>query len=772
MTSSPHDAPAGPGAAVRPDPSTGADPYLWLEEIEGEAALAHVRAHNDRAEAALTTPRFEELRGEILQVLDSDDRIPMVVERDGLLYNFWTDADHERGLWRRTTMDSYRTATPQWEVLLDVDALNAAEGASWVWKGADVLYPDHLRALVRLSPGGSDADVVREFDLTTRTFVEDGFRLPLSKGNASWADTAGSAILVARDAGEGSLTTSGYPRTVRLWRRGSALADAAEIFAGDVTDVAVYAAFDPTPEFERTLLWQATSFYTNELSLWQPDGSIVHLPVPASAETDLHREWMTVLLREPWELPHQTHQAGTLLGIRLADFLQGSRDFAVLFEPTPTTSLVDMTWTLRHLVLTVLDDVRHRVDVLTPPAPAEPADAAEGDALTVAAKGAASNGATATPGATGPVTPAGGTPGAVRAWRRRPFDAAVLAAASDVPANDATGAPADGSADAPAGAPADPFLAISAAGVAPRTDDRLWVTTSGYLTPTTLCTVDLDEMGTIRATETLKRAPRHFDTTDLSVSQHFAASDDGTRVPYFEIRAAGATGPGPTLLYGYGGFEVPLLPAYSAGVGRAWLNRGGTYVVANIRGGGEYGPSWHRAALREHRHRAYEDFAAVARDLVDRGVTTRAQLGIQGGSNGGLLMGNMLTTYPELFGAVVCQVPLLDMRRYSRLLAGASWIAEYGDPDEPTDWRFLQRYSPYHQVDPAADYPPILFTTSTRDDRVHPGHARKMAALLHDSGQDVLSWENIEGGHGGAASNAQRATMNALAFEFLWQRLG
>ena len=765
MTSSLHEPSAVPSRLTGPDAHPGDDPYLWLEDVEGEAALAHVRAENARAEAALTaSPRFAELRDQILEVLDSDDRIPMVVERGGLLYNFWTDAAHERGLWRRTTMESYRTPAPDWEVLLDVDALNAAEGSSWVWKGADVLYPDHRRALVRLSPGGSDADVVREFDLETKSFVEDGFRLPLSKGGATWADSSGSAIFVGRDMGEGTLTASGYPRTVRRWSRGSALADAPEVFAGEVTDVGVTAGFDATPGFERSWVLRLTTFYTSELHLVRPDGSTVRLAVPDSAEADLHREWLTVLLREPWELPHLTHDAGTLLGIRLNDFLRGSRDFAVLFEPTPTTSLVDVTWTLRHLVLTVLDDVRHRVDVLTPPAPAAPAEGeADGDADEpgTPARGIAVG------VADGPATPAGGTARAVRAWRRRPFDAAVLAAAS-----------AQGDAapegDAP-GAVDDTFLAIDSLAVAPRTDDRLWITTSGYLTPTTLSIVDLDETGTVRDAETLKRAPAHFDASGLSVSQHFVLSDDGTRVPYFEIRSrSGAEdhGPAPTLLYGYGGFEIPMLPAYSGGAGRAWLTRGGTYVVANIRGGGEYGPRWHRAALREHRHRAYEDFAAVARDLVDRGVTTREQLGIQGGSNGGLLMGNMLTTYPELFGAVVCQVPLLDMRRYSHLLAGASWVAEYGDPDEPADWRFLQRYSPYHRVDRAADHPPVLFTTSTRDDRVHPGHARKMAALLRDAGKDVLSWENIEGGHGGAASNAQRAMMNALAFEFLWQRLG
>jgi prolyl oligopeptidase len=215
-----------------------------------------------------------------------------------------------------------------------------------------------------------------------------------------------------------------------------------------------------------------------------------------------------------------------------------------------------------------------------------------------------------------------------------------------------------------------------------------------------------------------------------------------------------------------------MLPYYSPLVGRAWLARGGTFVVANIRGGGEYGPAWHHAALRERRPRAYEDFAAVARDLVARGLTTSDRLGVEGGSNGGLLTGVMLTRYPELVGAVVIEVPLLDMRRYHRLLAGSSWVAEYGDPNVPDDWAFLREYSPYHNVHDGRPYPPVLVQTSTRDDRVHPGHARKMVARLREYGADVTYYENIEGGHAGAADNEQVANMAALRFEFLHRTLG
>jgi prolyl oligopeptidase len=305
--------------------------------------------------------------------------------------------------------------------------------------------------------------------------------------------------------------------------------------------------------------------------------------------------------------------------------------------------------------------------------------------------------------------------------------------------------------------------------VDPDESDEYFLMVSGYLEPATL------EYGCVGAQPvTIKAMPAFFDASRLEVSQHFATSKDGTRVPYFQVspRDMPLDGARPTLLYGYGGFEISLTPAYNASVGRGWLSQGGVFAVANIRGGGEYGPRWHQAALRENRLRAYEDFAAVAEDLIARNVTSPARLGIQGGSNGGLLVGNMVTRYPRLFGAAVCQVPLLDMRRYSKMLAGASWMAEYGDPDKAEDWGFIQAFSPYHNVKPDAKCPPILFTTSTRDDRVHPGHARKMMALMREMGHDVRYYENIEGGHGGAANNEQAAFMQALAYTFLWRTLG
>lgn len=686
----------------------GDDPRLWLEDIEGDEALDWVRARNAQAEDSLTgTPRFAELRQEILDVLDSSDKIPMVAQRGEYLYNFWTDAEHECGLWRRTTWESYRSADPQWEVLLDLDAMSEADGVTWVWHGARVLRPNHRRTLVALSRGGSDADITREFDLGTKTFVAGGFHKPEAKGSLVWADTSGEVAFVSTDFGEGSMTTSGYPRTVRRLRRGQEFSETPEIFAGQADDLGVFVGHDFTPGFERDVIVRALTFYTSRTFLLDADDELTHIEVPDSAEVDLHREWLTVLLRDDWDTGEHTYASGAFLGIRLADFLAGSREFEVLYAPDESSSLAGVTWTRHHLVLTMLEHVVNRVEVLTPPA------------------------------------------GGDEEWRRRPLET---------------------------GSEAVPELStISVAAVDADEGDALWLTVTGFLTPTTLALAELDTAGGVRRVEPLKAAPAYFDAGGLEVTQHFAASEDGTPVPYFQVAASGLGDvhePLPTLLSGYGGFEIARVPSYSGAIGRAWLARGGVYVLANIRGGGEYGPRWHQAALKEKRHRAYEDFAAVARDLVARGVTTPAHLATQGGSNGGLLMGNMLTGYPELFGAIVCQVPLLDMRRYTKLLAGASWMAEYGDPDDPAQWEFIRTFSPYHRIDAEAQYPPVLFTTSTKDDRVHPGHARKMAAALLEIDADATYYENIEGGHGGAATNSQAAFMAALAYEFCWQRVG
>ncbi|MFI7604287.1 prolyl oligopeptidase family protein [Micromonospora sp. NPDC049366] len=668
----------------------GDDPYLWLEDLDRGDAAEWVRDRNAETVAALTgSDTFAVRQAEIRQVLDAEDRIPWPGWRgDGFFYTFWKDAAHPRGVWRRTTLDQYRRREPEWDVLIDVDALAEAEGENWVWQHVTVLRPTHERCLVSLSRGGGDAAVVREFDLRRRVFVEDGFTLPEAKSYVCWIDV--DHIYVATDFGPGSMTSSGYARIVKRWRRGTPLAEAEIVHEGQVDDVAVWAGRDLTPGYERDFVGRRLDFYRGQDYLLTTAGEKIRIPVPEDAYWQPRREWLLIRPRSPWEVAGVTFPAGALLATRFDVFLAGERELTVLFRPDARTALNSCLWTRHHLLLTTLVDVRSRLEVLTPDA-------------------------------TG--------------WRREPLAGVGEFDDSRIVATD------------------------------PDHSDAYLLAAEGFLQPATL---RLGHVG--GPVETLKREPEFFDTDGRTVRQFFVTSDDGTRVPYFVVGDPGAPA-GPTLLTGYGGYELSQTPYYSGLVGRGWLARGGTYVVANIRGGGEYGPDWHRAAMRENRPRAYEDFAAVAADLVRRGITTPGQLGVEGGSNGGLLAGVMLTRYPQRFGAVVARVPVLDMRRYHRLLAGASWIAEFGDPDREEDWAYLREYSPYHNVRAGAAHPPVLLITSTRDDRVHPGHARKMAARLRAHGHEVAYYENVEGGHGTAANNEQRAFLWALVCEFLWRRL-
>ncbi|MGV8960741.1 MAG: prolyl oligopeptidase family serine peptidase [Stenotrophomonas sp.] len=682
---------AGVSAGAAMAAESQADAYAWLEDVAGDKPLEWVKAQNAKSEAALAhSARFKQMEASIREVLDSDAKIPGVEKIGDYYYNFWKDKQHERGLWRRTSLAEYRKAEPAWETVLDLDALNQAEGENWVWHGASCLRPEYTRCLIALSRGGADADVTREFDISSKQWVKDGWFRPESKGGLAWIDR--DNVFVYTDFGDGSMTTSGYPRVVKQWRRGTPITAATTVYEGKSDDMYIAAMHDDTPGFERDFVSRTLAFYNNELYLRGTDGSLAKVDAPNSAEKSVRREWLTLELREPWTVGGQTYPAGSLLATKFDEFMAGKRQFDVLFSPTDTTSLAGIRWTRSHLVLNVLDDVKNRLSVLTPTA---------------------------------------------KGWQKSAF----------------TGAPS--------------FGTVAVGAVDADESDAVWMTVTDYLTPTTLAIAEIGHKP-----EVLKTMPAFFDADGKVIEQHFATSKDGTRVPYFLVHARNMKrdGSNPTLLYGYGGFEISLTPAYSGGMGRAWLENGGVYVVANIRGGGEYGPRWHQAALKQNRHKAYEDMAAVAQDLVSRKITSAKHLGVQGGSNGGLLTGNMLTQYPELFGAVVVQVPLLDMKRYSHLLAGASWMAEYGNPDT-SDWDFIQTFSPYHLFDPAKTYPPVLFTTSTRDDRVHPGHARKMAAKMIDAGKDVTYYENIEGGHGGAANNAQAAHMQALAYSFLWQQL-
>ena len=688
-----------------------ADAYLWLEDVHGARAMRWVQGQNRATMRALAErPSVKKLRRRLRAVFDAPDRIPGIDKIGDRYYNFWRDLDHPRGLWRRTTLAEYRKDAPAWETVLDLDALVRREDENWVLKDFACRQPDNKRCLVSLSRGGADAVVTREFDLSRKAFVtpeDGGFALPEAKTSVSWAGA--DSVFVATDFGPGSLTDSGYPRIVKLWRRGRPLAEAEVVFAGEAADVSVAAYADLAPGHEVQLVWRARDFHNNDMFVRRPDGgALVPIAKPSDSQARVHRGRLFLELKSDWVTGGRAYPAGSLLAADLAPYLRGPADragagpLAVLFEPGGGRFLAGYAPTRDHVLLNVLDNVRSRVFVATPPT--DKADGAR--------------------------------------WRHRPLRADRSAA--------------------------DGFRTIRVEAVEPNEDNRYFAHANDYLTPATLL------LGAVGApAETLKQAPGHFDTAGLAISQHVAASADGTRVPYFQVGPvdAAAAGPRRTLLYGYGGFENALLPSYSAGVGIGWLERGGVYAVANIRGGGEFGPPWHRAALRENRGRAYEDFIAVAEDLVARGVTEPAALGILGGSNGGLLVGNMLTMRPDLFGAVAAMVPLMDMRRYHLLLAGASWMAEFGNPDEAEDWRFLKRYSPYHNLRADTRYPPLLATTSTRDDRVHPGHARKMVAKMQDLGLAATYYENTEGGHGGSANNAQSAFVWALVYEFLWREL-
>jgi prolyl oligopeptidase len=680
-------------------PTDPPDPYAWLEDIEGKTALDWVKERNAEVAKELTsTPAFDKTRKQILEVLDSDARIPYVGRFGSLYYNFWQDKDHVRGLWRRTTLAEYRKTKPKWETVIDLDALAASEKENWIWHGVNCLDPEYRHCLIFLSRGGADADVTREFDLEKRAFVPEGFFLPEAKSRVSWFDA--DTLLVGTDFGPGSMTTSGYPRIAKVWKRGTPLSSAVTLYEGKPGDVSVDATRDHQDGFEREFVHRRIAFFEAERFQVDPTGKLLRVDVPNDAKCSVRREWMLIEPRTAWTVAGTTYPPGTLLATRFDDYMAGKRELTVLFRPSKTVSLRGYSWTRHHLFLNLLADVSSQARVLTPQS--------------------------------GP-------------WKDDPLAGIPKLSTASVWGTDAD------------------------------QDDEYFFTVEGFLTPATLSRGDLaSDQSTKAGTVVLKSAPRFFDATHDRVEQYFVASKDGTRIPYFVVRSTKKAGKArePTLLTGYGGFESSWTPGYSGSVGRAWLVRGGTYAVANIRGGGEYGPQWHLDAVKEKRPRAYEDFAAVAQDLVARGIASPERLGIQGGSNGGLLVGNMFTEYPQLFGAIVCQVPLLDMKRYTHLSAGASWIAEYGDPDKPEEWAFLQTFSPYQNVRPSVTYPPLLLTTSTRDDRVGPVHARKMTAKLRALGADVRLYENIEGGHAAAANHLEAAFMSALAYTFLWQELG
>ncbi len=727
------------GPPSRPDADLD-DPHLWLEEVQGERALAWVRARNAESEARLRLePGFDSLRERLREVLDSREQIPYISRLGPWLYNLWRDGANPRGLWRRTSLAEYRGDKPRWETVLDLDALGRAEGKSWVWAGATALGPAYRRCLLSLSVGGADATVVREFDLVDKRFVEPkerGFFVPEAKTRVDWIDA--DHLYIGTDFGPGSLTDSGYPRVIKRWRRDQPLAEATIAFEGLKSDILAWVSVDATPGFERTTFGRQLDFYRSRL--WLQEGVAAALatapaaPAPAPAPKPLDkpedasisfwRERVLIELRSDWPLDGQIHRAGSLLVGDAQAYLAGERRFTALFEPTATRSLAGWTTTRQTVIVNLMDNVASRLEEWR---------WREGGER--GRSGKLSQGQW------------------VRREVRAPYPGTLSVTSLHDPLLESSAQP-------------DPL------------EEHYLLNAADFLHPDSL------QLGTTGSDERgrLKARPSFFDAEGMRAEQRFATSKDGTRVPYFVVwskqaLAKGANGDHPTLLYGYGGFEVSMQPSYSGTRGRAWGERGGIFVLANIRGGGEFGPAWHQAALRDKRQKSYDDFIAVAEDLIAARITRPARLAIQGGSNGGLLVAAVMLQRPELFRAVVCQVPLIDMRRYHKLLAGASWMAEYGDPDDAAQWAYIRGYSPYHNVPRGAGaggkvrLPAVLIDTSTRDDRVHPGHARKFAAQLAEFGHAPLYWENLEGGHGGAADNAQRSLMMALEFSFLWQEL-
>lgn len=668
------------------------DPFLWLEDVEGEDALNWARSQNERSEAYLQAhPLFDALQARNLEILTSEDRIAYPALRGGEVYNFWRDAEHVRGIWRKTSLENYRNEVPQWDVILDVDALAQSEDENWVWAGSSCRYPDYDRCIVGLSIGGADAAVRREFDLKTRTFVEGGFEVPESKSRLGWRDL--DSVFLGPAFEDSQMTDSGYPRLVQIWERGTPIESAVTVFEGEQTDVAVSGIRIWDGEVHHDLIVRSPSFFTRHYYVYR-EGRIERIVIPEDADlVGLINGQMLVELKSDWEQAGRTYPQGALIAAPMDEFLGTEVSPEMVFRPTQRSAISQVITTDSTVIVNVLDNVVSRLERF------------------VYQEGS---------------------------WQSEPLDAPPMGALSIVTADDRS--------------------------------DQFFFNYTGFLTPSSLY-----EANAMQKTQTKVRSePSWFDAEGMVVNQYEATSADGEQIPYFVVKPVGysADETYPTLLSAYGGFEISRTPFYSGIIGSGWLSRGGVFVLANIRGGGEFGPRWHQAALQDNRQRAFDDLIAVSEDLISRGITEPAKLGIQGGSNGGLLVGAVMVQRPDLFNAVVCQVPLLDMKRFHKLLAGASWMAEYGNPDDPEDWAYISQYSPYQNVSADQDYPKAFFTTSTRDDRVHPGHARKMVARMLDQGHDVLYYENIEGGHGGAANLKQSAYLNALIHSYLHDRLG
>ena len=672
------------------------DPYLWLEDIDAKKSMDWVRAANAETDKHLGDDvLYKEIYADALTALNTKDKLPEINVIGDLVYTLKKDADHPRGVYKRTSLSDFKSSNDKWETVLDIDAMSEKDNIKWVFHGMDCLKPKNQKCLVYLSPGGGDAHEMREFDSTTLKFVSDGFALPAAKMQVSWMDK--DHLFVATDFGEGSLTESGYSRQIKIWHRGTKLDQAKQIF--EVSKQSVYVGVTRYKNNSQNidLLVEAPSYWTRSYHQLI-DGKTVPLKLPETAIiVDMIAGKYLVSLKRDWTVNDQVYAQGSALLIQPSTLIDGEGPMVVLVESEPSAIVENVMVAKDSIIVTVLEDVKSKVYRYR------------------RAKGG---------------------------WQ-----------------SDLIELPNSGQ--------------ITIAAISDSTGD-FFARYEGFITPPTLYAVAKSQTPML-----VRQQSATFDASNLKVNQFFAESLDGTRVPYFVVmnKDTKLDGTNPTHIFAYGGFRVSVTPAYSGSYedlngayGKAWLERGGVYVIANIRGGAEYGPAWHAAALLENRHKAFEDFEAVAEDLFKRKITSAKHLGIEGRSNGGLLVGATMVRRPELYGAIICGVPLLDMKRYSKLLAGASWMAEYGDPDTD-DWSFIKQYSPYQNLKKGQAYPPIFFFTSTKDDRVHPGHARKMAAKMKAQGHQVDYYENIEGGHKGSATAEQTAKRVALSFAHLWKHL-
>lgn len=671
------------------------DPFLWLEDVESEKALGWVKSQNERSLKLLQAdPRYADLEAKALAILEAKDRIASPSFRAGQISNFWQDQQSVRGVVRRTSVESYLTDNPQWETVLDIDALTKAENANWVFRGSNCLPPAETLCLVSLSNGGKDAVEIREFDARSKSFVQGGFRLSDGKQSADWLDA--DTLYVARDWGPGTLTESGYPFVVKKWKRGAPVEQAVEVYRGTATDVAAGAGMlrDEEGKVQAVLFTRSPSFFEAEYYI-EAQGGPKRLPFPLKSSLQgLVKKQVVITVEDDWTWQGKTYAKGSLLSFSLEALKAdpANAKATLVFAPGPRESIEQVSSTRNRLLVAVYENVKGGLYAFD------------------------FNG---------------------KAWSRQKLKLPENASIGVVSTRDE--------------------------------DDKVFVTVAGFIDPDALYYGDVLKNDFAR----VKSLPPRFDGSNITVVQHEATSPDGTKVPYFLVHKKGLKldGSNPTLLYAYGGFQVSMTPSYSGTMGKLWLERGGVYVLANIRGGGEFGPAWHQAGLKTNRQVIFDDFVAVANDLISRKITTPRRLGIMGGSNGGLLMGVQLTQRPELWNAVVIQVPLLDMLRYHKLLAGASWVGEYGDPDDAVEGAFLRRISPYHNLKAGTTYPEPFFVTSSKDDRVHPGHARKMAALMEKMGLPFLYYENIDGGHAAAANQRERAKRISLEFTYLSRKL-